>query len=533
MCGRLGLQSIFTELKADKMEQNGNVKIIKTAAAEDTHFVRIAAYCRVSTDSEEQEQSFFAQVQYYTEYIRSNKNMRLVDIYADQGKTGTSIYKRPEFLRMLKDAKNGRMDRILVKSVQRFARNSLECLEAIREFKACGVTIFFENDFIDTDKLNSEMLLYIKSAFAQAESISHSKRMSTSIRMRAEEGTYCPTSVPYGFRYEKGEFVPVPQKAEKVKTIYDLYLSGMGQSAITKYMYGHETDGTQWKIGRVQNILSNERYIGDYLFGKTYTPPVLPLKPRRNYGEVDMFYCENANEPIIEKDKFEAAKLMRERNNKHIEIGDEKFFKGKIYCQRCNWRYRYYNKSDGLYWGCSHKGTTIGYTCHSPVIKNDEFEMAFIGLFNRLKHNRQYILDDTISLLQTLKSKVMHGSDEMNKIDSDLQKYSALLSSYNRLHLQGVIDDLIYIEKTDSLTKKLTLLRSRRKKLSEEDESDNCIKELVELRGILDSHNGYIAEFDKGLFNSIVKRIDVRSDRVLVFSILGGLKLEMNLCRTE
>ena len=139
------------------------VKIIRpTKEGEDAGYIRVGAYCRVSTDSEDQLNSFFAQVKYYNDYIRRNEMMRLVDIYADEGITGTEMQKRDEFKRMLKDAKNRKLDRVLVKSVTRFARNSLECIEAVRELKACGVSVFFENDNLDTEQMNSEIILYIK-----------------------------------------------------------------------------------------------------------------------------------------------------------------------------------------------------------------------------------------------------------------------------------------------------------------------------------------------------------------------------------
>ena len=148
--------------------------------------IRVAAYCRVSTDSDDQVNSFMAQVRYYTDFINNNSDMRLVDVYADEGITGTSTLKRDEFNRMMKDSKNGKIDRVYVKSVSRFARNSLECIENIRLLKNYGTTVFFENDGIDTKTMNHELILYIKSAFAQAEALNCSKRVKRSNQMRME-----------------------------------------------------------------------------------------------------------------------------------------------------------------------------------------------------------------------------------------------------------------------------------------------------------------------------------------------------------
>lgn len=171
--------------------KNKTVHIIKpTIGTEAERMIRVAAYCRVSTDSEDQANSFLAQVRYYSDFIQSQENMILVDIYADEGITGTCMNKREDFKRLIHDCSIGRIDRIYVKSVSRFSRNSLECIETIRKLKEYGVSVLFENDNIDTKTMNSEMLLYIKSAFAQSEALAGAKRVATAYRMRMENGTF-------------------------------------------------------------------------------------------------------------------------------------------------------------------------------------------------------------------------------------------------------------------------------------------------------------------------------------------------------
>ena len=183
--------------------QPREVKVIRaTSEITDKNILRVAAYCRVSTDSDDQVNSFIAQVKYYNDFIRLSDGMELVDIYADEGITGTSVSKRDEFKRMIKDSRLGKIDRVYVKSVTRFARNSLECIENIRILKANGTSVYFENDGIDTETMNSEMILYIKSAFAQSESLSGSKRVSTACRMRMENGTFVTTCAPFGYKLE-------------------------------------------------------------------------------------------------------------------------------------------------------------------------------------------------------------------------------------------------------------------------------------------------------------------------------------------
>lgn len=281
--------------------QGKEVKIIKPTTGEKEDLLRIGAYCRVSTDSADQLNSFFAQVQHYNDYIRENDTMRLVEIYADEGITGTSIDKRDEFKRMMRDAKNRKLDRILVKSVTRFARNALECIEAVRELKTCGVTVYFENDNIDTACMNSEMILYIKSAFAQGEAMSASKRMQTSVRMKMADGTYVPSSVPFGYRLVDNTLVVEPEEAEIVREIYQMYLSGKGATVILKYLQSTRAPNLQWSENGINYILTNERYIGDSLWQKSFVPNILPLRQQRNKGELPKYYCENTHESIVKK----------------------------------------------------------------------------------------------------------------------------------------------------------------------------------------------------------------------------------------
>lgn len=211
------------------------VQVIKaTITGEKTEKIRVAAYCRVSTDKDDQLNSFFAQMRYYRDYVRGNDKMVLVDIYADEGITGTELAKRDEMKRLIRDCKHKKIDRVLVKSVTRFARNSLECIETIRTMQSCGVSVLFENDHIDTETMNSEMMLYIKSAFAQSEATSASKRMSTSIRMKMEDGTYYNISRPYGYKWEDRNLVVVPEEAEIAREIFSMYLRGETNNAIAK-----------------------------------------------------------------------------------------------------------------------------------------------------------------------------------------------------------------------------------------------------------------------------------------------------------
>ncbi len=255
----------------------GNNVVTIEAIKTQRKILRVAAYCRVSSNSDEQLHSYAAQVQYYTRTISDNEMMELVDIYADEGLTGTKTEKRDEFNRLVSDCKKGKIDRVLTKSLSRFARNTADTLMYARILRSCGVSILFEKENIDTAYMSSELLLALSGAQAQEESISISKNMRWSIQNRMKNGTYVVSSTPYGYVSENKQFRIVPEEAEVVKLIFNSFLSGMGKKAIADMLEKRKVPKgskiTQWKPNTIDYILKNERYIGDALFQKTSVRP--------------------------------------------------------------------------------------------------------------------------------------------------------------------------------------------------------------------------------------------------------------------
>ena len=191
--------------------------------------VRTAAYARVSGDSEDQLNSFAAQIRYYTELLSNSTDAVFVDMYADEGITGTSTVKREDFQRLMEDCRKGKIDRILTKSVSRFARNTKDCLEAVRELKTLGVSVYFEKEKIDTGELSSEVLLTLHSQFAQEESMSISKNVRIGLRKRMKDGSYVPSSVPFGYIRVNGKLVINENEARIVRKVFADYLKGEGE----------------------------------------------------------------------------------------------------------------------------------------------------------------------------------------------------------------------------------------------------------------------------------------------------------------
>lgn len=505
-----------------------NVQIIRGTKSSVNAVLRVAAYCRVSTDSDDQVNSFIAQMHYYYNFIKQAENMELVDVYADEGITGTSVAKRDDFNRMIKDCKAGKIDRIYVKSVSRFARNALECLEYIRLLKDYDVSVFFENDGIDTQTLNSELILYIKSAFAQAESISNSRHVHTANLMRAENGEFTFTAAPFGYRMENNELIPIPEQIAIVERIFKEYLGGMGTGKIAARL-NSERDiiGKPWAKERVRYILSNEKYVGDSLFQKTYTPTVLPLKKKRNKGQVDKYYISNTHTGAIDRELFDAVQEMLRRNKaqKASTSEDQKFnFSGRMYCGSCGWKYKRRVQNGIVYWVCSGDGVA-GRQCSTKPISEEAFCKTFINFYNRLRAHENLLLRNAITKLTEIKKLITCADSEITELDKQIGMLSERHNLYMMLMDDNQMDDVSFREQCGKVEQEISKLRSRRRRLLNEDEDEKTIEELRSLREVLSVAPSAILVFDYALFDAVVEKALIEDDKRVVFVLHCGLKL--------
>ena len=275
-----------------------NVTYIPPKAA-NPEALRVAAYCRVSSDSSDQLHSYATQIKAYTEQIGAHADWELVDVYADEGLTGTRMDKREDFQRLLADCRKGKVDRVLCKSISRFARNTKDCLAALRELSALGVTVYFEKENIDTGTLTSELMVSVSGALAQQESISISQNQRMSYKRRMERGEFITCKAPFGYRLVEGkELEIIPEEAERVRWIFASYLSGKSLEWIAEQMEkaGIPTpdNAPYWQKTSILYILTNEKYIGDSLNQK-YLSGGFPFLKRRNHSEADQYYIENTH----------------------------------------------------------------------------------------------------------------------------------------------------------------------------------------------------------------------------------------------
>ena len=323
-----------------------------TIAEEKAVKIRCAAYCRVSSDSEDQLNSFMAQTRYYSQVFEDSETEELIDIYADEGITGTREDKSDEFQRMLKDCRKGKIDRIYTKSISRFARNTRDCLKNVRELKSLGITIYFEKENIDTANMTDEMMITIMGGLAQEESVSISRNLKWSYQKRFEEGTINVFSAPFGYKLSNGSLIINETQAQIVKEIFEMFLNGIGYQRISEICQNkYSSYKDNFSYYGIRYILSNEKYIGDSKYQKTFTTDTLPYRKLPNKGELIQYYIQATHKAIISKETFEKAQALIECR-KHKNIVSESPFSGKIICANCGTKYKRKCSGDKIYWVC-------------------------------------------------------------------------------------------------------------------------------------------------------------------------------------
>ena len=370
------------------MEQNSEDAVQKK--------LRVAAYARVSTEQDEQQNSYEAQVDFYSSYIKSNPDWIFVNVFADRGITGTNTKKRESFNEMINLALNGGIDLILTKSISRFARNTVDTLQTVRDLKAAGVEVIFEKENLRTFDPKCEMMLTIMSSLAQEESrsISENVRWGWQKSMRDGKVALCYSHF-LGYRKgADGRPEIVEEEAVIVRYIYALFLSGksIGEiaSILTARKFLTPTGLTKWSISTVRSILSNEKYKGEALLQKTYTVDFLTKEVRKNNGEVPSVLVRNSHEPIIDPETFDRVQILLEKNrSRRAKVRTQHPFAGKIFCGDCGeifghkvWRVRSTKERYDV-WYCN-KRYDGEEKCSTPVLKATEIQDAFVKLLIKL-----------------------------------------------------------------------------------------------------------------------------------------------------
>ncbi len=465
---------------------------------------RVAAYCRVSTGSEEQLTSYKTQMKVYTEMIAENKDWELAGIYADEGISGTRADKRPQFKKMINDCLSGKIDKIITKSVSRFARNTVECLEYVRMLKARGIGIYFEEQNIDTLKTDSELYLIIYAGFAQSESESMSKNITWAFRKNFENGK-CPFSYRNFLGYKRGENGEpeiVPEEAEVVREIYSQYLTGKTQQQIADDIqsrnYQFEGKHFIFQKALISNILRNERYTGDVILQKTVSVDCITKTRKRNQGEAPMYLVQNNHPAIISWEVFHRVQEeLARRNTLTPKTKKSSGFIGK---------YSKYALSEILICGeCGSRMRRCTWT-------RSGYKKIVWRCINRLENGPSYC-SDSLTIEETrLKDAIVRALKQFCKEDENtyLTLMRATLSEALGLSLDST--------ETDLLQRRIDALNSRMMELVGEsvrngESFDTCEDEFKEINAQIGQLKGRIAAIQENRAGDreskqIMKRID-------------------------
>lgn len=311
---------------------------------------RVAAYCRVSTQAEEQNHSLTAQISYYTKLVEADPDAVLVDIYADRGTSGTRTRNRTNFLRLIEDCRAGKVDAIITKSVSRFGRNTVDTLVFTRELRSLGIDVYFEKENLHTCSAEGELLLTLMAAVAESESVSMSDNIKWGKRHRYEKGLVesLVVSSTLGYAQKDGVITIIEEQAETVRLIYDLFLAGHGYQHICNYLLEHNIPakhpGARWANKTVSDVLENEKFCGDCRFQKTFIADPVTHKCVRNRGELPQFLVEDVLPAIIPKEKWLAAQELRKRHTRGVGMKqcEDYPFTNMLICPHCGQKYDAY-----------------------------------------------------------------------------------------------------------------------------------------------------------------------------------------------
>lgn len=500
--------------------------------------LKVCAYARVSTGSRAQAESYAAQVEYYTKKIESNPLWEFAGVYADEGITGTKVKGRNDFQAMIADCEDGDIDLILTKSITRFARNTVECIQTIRRLKAIGVGIIFEKEGINTLTEASELMLTILASVAQGESEDFSGNNRWAIINRFEKGTFIVGTPAYGYRKDEyGNLIIQETAAEVVRWIFKSYLNGMGTYAIAKMLNDNKVPtirgSEKWKDSVVKNILMNPVYEGDALWQKTYTGKQFPFTRKVNYGQMNMYLTKDAHPPIITHEEAEAVRSIMEYRIRTLHMNGEKcqsryVFSGKIICGDCGSHFRrqkiYIGKPyEQIIWTC-HRHVEDKESCHMKAIREDVLHKAFIDMLNKLYTNQGTVLEPLLKALTEL-AEGKSDTEMQEKLDNEIHSLNEQSRILNQVMKKGYMDSALFMEKNNQLAHRLSECRRRKTLLARKQKRTKEIVRTEQLVALI-KQEGYQREFKEGLFDMTVKEIRISLNHEISFCLKNGLVLK-------
>ena len=516
------------------------------------HQKRVAAYCRVSTDSEEQLTSYQNQMRVYTEMIAANKEWEFAGLYADEGISGTRADKRPEFQRMIRDCQNGKIDYIITKSVSRFARNTVECLEYVRSLKAQGIGIFFEEQNIDTLKNESELYLVIYAGFAQSESESISKHITWTYRKKFEEG-----KVSFQYKnflgYRKGaDSQPevVPEEAAIVERIYEMFLAGQPVKVIAQTLQAEKIEipgkNLSFSKNMIMNILRNEKYCGDCILQKTVTVDCISKTRKVNQGEAPMYIVENNHPAIISREVFNRAQeelirrqALRAKSDKTSITATGKYSKYALtevlQCAECGSRYRRVTWTahgrKKIVWRCISRLDYGTKHCKDSItVEEEALHGAVVRALNR------FHAEDESTYLTLMKATIGEAIG-INGGSEEIDLLTRRIDTLNKRMLDLVNETVAAGKDVESsedefkgISDQIEQLNRRIAAIQENVHKDGSRQaRLEEIQSIIAKRSANETQYDDSIVRQMIECIKVHSDGRLTIIFGGGYEIEETL----
>lgn len=512
--------------------------------------LRVAAYCRVSTEEEEQQSSYEIQCSYYTEKILSHPEWELVDIFADEGITGTSTKKRDDFNRMIRMCRKGKIDLILTKSVPRFARNTLDTLNYTRMLKAMGIGVSFERENINTLEMDNEMLITFFAAFAQAESESTSKNVAWGKRKAIRQG-----KVTYHYKtfygYRKGPD-GLPERVEEQSKVYigmcAQFLSGYSLRNIEDDLKARNIpymDGKEWNIKTIRSLLMSEKYCGDVLLQKTFIEDCISKKVVKNTGQLDQVLVENCHPATISRDMHNAILAEFARRNagksptKQASTGQSCYsskyaLTERLVCGECGTMYRRCvwkrNGTEKIVWRCVNRldyGTRF---CHnSPSVEEGALQAAILAALNSVMSNKGILIDFITSAMETENIQDTESQKSLGEIKSRIaeleEEFSVLFDETSEYESPVETAD-----KFLAITQELAELKKQRKVVEKQQiQEKKAYDQRKVAEELLAEMSPTLTQWDETSIRRIVHTVRVISAEIIEVYLNDGKVIRQSL----
>ena len=537
------------------MDNEGKKKIVTRIPADESKTsrvaygkkIKVAAYCRVSTDSEDQMNSYRAQMEYYTKHISENPDWEFVDVYADEGITGTLVKKRENFLRMIRDCEKGKIDMILTKSVSRFARNIVDSLSFVRKLKAMGIAIYFEEQNINSLKEDSETYIGIYSVMAQSESENISANVKWGISKRMENGTYCCNMNMFGYRRDKvtKEVYIVKEEAKVVRSIFQMFLDGKSAGQIKAEL---EKNGvktyrgkSEWQPKLITTMLQNEKYCGDVMHQKTYCVDCISKRKKINNGKKTKYLVIDDHPQIISRSMYYAAQSEMARRNAQRSKSEDSIsgrgrYSGKhalselLVCAECGSHYRrkYHKKKDGAhyYWRCiSRLENGDKYCSNSKGLEEELLKKTICEALSSVLAKRE-------NGYEVLKSRMIYAaagdehSNELYVIEMAISDAMGRIDELTELAVKFKSNREKYDAAIGECNEQLRVLREKKENILEQlNHNEKARKEMERIEKHLTEDMVVIPEFNDGFIRRMVTSIRVTQDNSLQICIKGGYEI--------